>query len=138
MIFSPFSSQNLQEQLKQQNNTSAVHANLPRPKEAVGGVGESVQEITPHRTLGYHGNLHQQSTAKSAAMPAKRNASSEPNGAPTKQIKTEHPEEFSNAVKKKLQSSSRTGQACDRCKVRQHHENMACALREIANKFADP
>jgi hypothetical protein len=39
------------------------------------------------------------------------------NGTPAKQIKTEYPEEFSNAVKKRLQSSSRTGQACDRCKV---------------------
>ena len=42
------------------------------------------------------------------------------NGTPAKQIKTEHPEEFSNAVKKRLQSSSRTGQACDRCKVSPH------------------
>jgi hypothetical protein len=50
-------------------------------------------------------------------MPPKRIASDEPNGTPAKQPKTEHPEEFSNAVKKKLQSSSRTGQACDRCKV---------------------
>jgi hypothetical protein len=50
-------------------------------------------------------------------MPPKRPAPDEANGAPTKQPKTEHPEEFSNAVKKKLQSSSRTGQACDRCKV---------------------
>ncbi|PQE31486.1 hypothetical protein CJF32_00008079 [Rutstroemia sp. NJR-2017a WRK4] len=55
-------------------------------------------------------------------MPQKRNASGEPNGAngpPSKQVKSEqHPEEFSNTVKKKLQASSRTGQACDRCKVR--------------------
>lgn len=52
-------------------------------------------------------------------MPSiKRTASDESNGAPAKQPKTEHPEEFSNAVKKKLLSSSRTGQACDRCKVR--------------------
>jgi hypothetical protein len=50
-------------------------------------------------------------------MPPKRNAADDANGS-TKQIKTERPEEFSNAVKKKLQSSSRTGQACDRCKVR--------------------
>ncbi len=28
------------------------------------------------------------------------------------------PEDFSNAVKNKLQSYTRTGQACDRCKVR--------------------
>ncbi|KAI9801854.1 MAG: hypothetical protein M1833_002168 [Piccolia ochrophora] len=56
-------------------------------------------------------------------MPPKR----PPTGAPTantpsrsKQPKTENfgPEEFSNSVKKRLASSSRTGQACDRCKVR--------------------
>lgn len=56
-----------------------------------------------------------------ATMPQKRNASGEPNGsnAPVaKHIKSEqHPEEFSNTVKKKLQASTRTGQACDRCKV---------------------
>lgn len=47
----------------------------------------------------------------------KRSASDDSNGTPAKHIKTEQPEEFSNAVKKRLQSSSRTGQACDRCKV---------------------
>lgn len=56
-----------------------------------------------------------------ATMPQKRNASGEPNGSNppvAKQIKSEqHPEEFSNTVKKKLQASTRTGQACDRCKV---------------------
>ena len=51
-----------------------------------------------------------------ANMP-KRSASEEEDNGPAKQIKTEQPEEFSNAVKKRLQSSSRTGQACDRCKV---------------------
>ena len=30
------------------------------------------------------------------------------------------PEEFSNVVKSKLQSYTRTGQACDRCKVSTH------------------
>jgi hypothetical protein len=49
--------------------------------------------------------------------PGKRNASGEPNSAPVKQPKTERPEEFSKQVRSKLQGSSRTGQACDRCKV---------------------
>ncbi|KAH8596660.1 fungal-specific transcription factor domain-containing protein [Bisporella sp. PMI_857] len=40
------------------------------------------------------------------------------NGNTPKKIKTEDPAQFSAAVKKKLQSSSRTGQACDRCKHR--------------------
>jgi hypothetical protein len=53
----------------------------------------------------------------STTMPQKRPSEGE-NGVPAKHIKAEHPEEFSNAVKKRLQSSSRTGQACDRCKVR--------------------
>lgn len=50
-------------------------------------------------------------------MPQKRSSPGEVNGTPAKLPKAEHPEEFSNAVKKKLQSSTRTGQACDRCKV---------------------
>lgn len=50
-------------------------------------------------------------------MPQKRPSPGEANGTPAKHVKAEHPEEFSNAVKKKLQSSTRTGQACDRCKV---------------------
>ncbi len=50
-------------------------------------------------------------------MPQKRQADSNSTPGPGKHIKAEHPEEFSNAVKKRLQSSTRTGQACDRCKV---------------------
>ena len=46
----------------------------------------------------------------------RRNASEEIDN-PSKRIKSEDPAQFSAAVKKKLQSSSRTGQACDRCKV---------------------
>jgi hypothetical protein len=56
--------------------------------------------------------------ATSIMPPGKRNASGEPNNAPVKQPKTERPEEFSKQVRSKLQGSSRTGQACDRCKVR--------------------
>ncbi|KAH6669576.1 fungal-specific transcription factor domain-containing protein [Halenospora varia] len=59
-------------------------------------------------------------TTSATTMPgsSKRSASGEPSTASVKQPRAEHPEEFSNAVKKKLQSSTRTGQACDRCKVR--------------------
>jgi hypothetical protein len=41
-------------------------------------------------------------------------------GPPTKKFKgaTEVPGDYSDAVRKKYQSASRTGQACDRCKVR--------------------
>ncbi|TVY54610.1 Transcriptional activator protein acu-15 [Lachnellula cervina] len=53
-----------------------------------------------------------------ATMPGKRTASGEPDGTPVKQPKTDRPEEFSKQVRTKLQTSSRTGQACDRCKVR--------------------
>lgn len=62
------------------------------------------------------------STARSAIyfeMPPKRTSSGSPSGTPVKIPKTElKPEDFSNSVKKRLQSSTRTGQACDRCKVR--------------------
>ncbi|TVY28338.1 Transcriptional activator protein [Lachnellula hyalina] len=51
-------------------------------------------------------------------MPGKRTASGEPDGTPVKQHKTDRPEEFSKQVRTKLQTSTRTGQACDRCKVR--------------------
>lgn len=60
------------------------------------------------------------SVSSLAIMPPKRNTSNSPSGGPsTKTIKTEQvrPEEFSSTVKKRLQNSSRTGQACDRCKV---------------------
>ncbi|KAK0104418.1 hypothetical protein ONS95_004711 [Cadophora gregata] len=40
------------------------------------------------------------------------------NSSPAKHMRTERPEEFSKAVLKKLKDSNRTGQACDRCKVR--------------------
>jgi hypothetical protein len=50
-------------------------------------------------------------------MRPKRPTSEGPNGTPVNEPKTEYPKEFSNAVKKKLLSSSPTGQACDRCKV---------------------
>lgn len=54
----------------------------------------------------------------SSRMPPKRTLSDSPSGTPGKIAKTEQkPEDFSNHVKKKLQSSTRTGQACDRCKV---------------------
>ena len=57
----------------------------------------------------------------SHASTMKRGASDDSNGTPAKHIKIEQPEEFSNAVKKRLQLSSRTGQACDRCKVSAYH-----------------
>jgi hypothetical protein len=54
-------------------------------------------------------------------MPPKRTSSASPSvntGTPAKVPKIEQkPEDFSNSVKKRLQSSTRTGQACDRCKV---------------------
>ena len=41
-------------------------------------------------------------------------------GPPAKKFKVEHEltGDYSDAVRKKYQSASRTGQACDRCKVR--------------------
>lgn len=51
-----------------------------------------------------------------SSMPPKRQLS-EDSGQPTKHPKAEHPEDFSNQVKTKLKNSTRTGQACDRCKA---------------------
>nr|UPH72872.1 putative Zn(2)-Cys6 transcription factor [Neofusicoccum parvum]UPH72873.1 putative Zn(2)-Cys6 transcription factor [Neofusicoccum parvum] len=54
-------------------------------------------------------------------MPAKRPPPSGATpGSTTKHPKTEHQssDDFSSSVKKKLSASTRTGQACDRCKVR--------------------
>ncbi|KAL3425283.1 hypothetical protein PVAG01_02074 [Phlyctema vagabunda] len=57
-----------------------------------------------------------------AAMPPRKRSASAFDGerepATTSLPKHESPEEFSNAVKKKVFASSRTGQACDRCKIR--------------------
>src|SRR3954451_14878016 len=49
----------------------------------------------------------------------KRQSSSD-GGPPPKKFKgaPELPGDYSNAVRKKYQSTSRTGQACDRCKLR--------------------
>jgi len=73
------------------------------------------------RSLQQHTACSSSRTAKSAnwsKMPPKRTSSGSPSGTPGKVVKTEQkPEDFSNSVKKRLQSSTRTGQACDRCKV---------------------
>ncbi|KAH9215146.1 fungal-specific transcription factor domain-containing protein [Leptodontidium sp. 2 PMI_412] len=47
-------------------------------------------------------------------------------GTPVKHARAERPEDFSKAVAKKLKDSNRTGQACDRCKVRK----IRCDARE--------
>jgi hypothetical protein len=67
-------------------------------------------------------STHDSGTASSAPlsspMPPKRASSGSPSGTPAKLPKSEtKPEDFSSSVKKRLQSSTRTGQACDRCKV---------------------
>jgi hypothetical protein len=72
----------------------------------------SVNQHHQHTAPGNTGS----SVAASFAM-SKRPLDEDANNAPVKHVKAEHPEEFSNAVKKRLASSTRTGQACDRCKV---------------------
>ncbi|KEF56248.1 uncharacterized protein A1O9_07829 [Exophiala aquamarina CBS 119918] len=56
--------------------------------------------------------------------------SSEDNGPPSKKVKNvaEEPAQYSDAVRKKLAATSRTGQACDRCKERK----MKCDTDPIA------
>jgi len=88
----------------------------------------SIQEVIAPVENTYSRDIHDvlrptaSSTARSEQefkMPPKRNPTDSPSaGTPAKVPKTEHnPEDFSNSVKKRLQSSTRTGQACDRCKV---------------------
>lgn len=50
----------------------------------------------------------------------RKRASAEDGGPPEKRIKgePEDTEVYSQRIKKKMQANSRTGQACDRCKVR--------------------
>jgi hypothetical protein len=99
------------------NDTSEVVRQLP-PVDAVHQHHTPLADPTASSS-----NTVRQNPSHFVNMQSKRNVSDDPNGTgngnPPKQIKTEHPEEFSNAVKKKLQASSRTGQACDRCKVSQ-------------------
>lgn len=51
-------------------------------------------------------------------MPLKRPISTSPTPRAGKSTKSDVPEDFSSSVKKRLLSNTRTGQACDRCKVR--------------------
>lgn len=77
-------------------------------------------------------------TAKSghwSRMPPKRTSSGSPSGTPGKVVKTEaKPEDFSNSVKKRLQSSTRTGQACDRCKV----PSLTCTKAQQLTGYTGP
>ena len=83
------------------------------------------QPILSNAYLGSHPNYRRtassatfmaSSTAHSVMDATKRRPLQDSNNTP-KKVKTEDPSQFSAAVKKKLQASSRTGQACDRCKV---------------------
>ena len=51
-------------------------------------------------------------------MPAKRLSEASSDGTPNKLARTDNGGDFSGSVRKKLTGTSRTGQACDRCKVR--------------------
>lgn len=105
--------------IKQEDQALALYATTPI--QDVGVVRQASHypethvrglEYRPATTTAFSGAF-----GRVVEMPQKRSSPGESNGNPSKQIKTEQPEEFSNAVKKKLQSSTRTGQACDRCKV---------------------
>src|SRR4051812_40232950 len=121
MIFRASPSQNSAKQLTQQafkipNYATAAAQSIgvvQYPVPADTGPYISLEDPTASSI-----NAARQTPVFCTSMPPKRSASEDANGGPSKQVKTEQPEEFSNAVKKKLQSSSRTGQACDRCKVR--------------------
>lgn len=55
-------------------------------------------------------------------MTSKRPSEGSPDGTPAKLTKSENGD-FSRSVRKKLTTTSRTGQACDRCKVRLDHHH---------------
>jgi hypothetical protein len=121
-----FSSQYPRARIKEEGHPLALYATPPIQDLGVGAVGPTSQFPETHiRGLEYRtASSFNTTTASSGAfgrvgceMPQKRSSPGEANGTPAKVAKAEHPEEFSNAVKKKLQSSTRTGQACDRCKV---------------------
>ena len=120
-----FSSQYPRARIKEEGHPLALYATPPIQDLGVGAVGPTSQFPETHiRGLEYRTASSFNTTASSGAleglacdMPQKRSSPGEANGTPAKVVKAEHPEEFSNAVKKKLQSSTRTGQACDRCKV---------------------
>jgi hypothetical protein len=116
MILHGTSSQSLPKHIKQENYNFPLYA-IPATHN-VGAVRRDYSRLVEsHRLLPFNYSASSAHEGTSIAMPQKRPASSEPEGVPAKHIKAEHPEEFSNAVKKRLASSSRTGQACDRCKV---------------------
>lgn len=84
--------------------------------QVVGGV----EERRHQRTASSTSTSRNTASSTSRDMPPKRErqSGSPSTGTPAKLLKTEQkPEDFSNSVKKRLQSSTRTGQACDRCKV---------------------
>jgi hypothetical protein len=123
MIFHGSSSQYPRGRIKQEDYNLALYATPPAQDAGVVRRNIHLAE-TQNRGLEYRTASSSNITASSGAfgrvasdMPQKRPSPGEANGTPAKHVKAEHPEEFSNAVKKKLQSSTRTGQACDRCKA---------------------
>jgi len=98
--------------------TNTFHSNASPWGHVGGALSREYQQLVPDISDGFFQTPYP-ATAVQLEMP-KRSGSEGSNGAPPpKTFKAEHPEEFSKAVKQKLASSSRTGQACDRCKVRQ-------------------
>jgi hypothetical protein len=116
MIFHSTSSQAPPKHIKQETYNFPLYA-TPAAHN-VGAVRRDYSRFAEnHRHLPFNYTASSVKEDTPIAMPQKRPASGEPEAAVAKHIKAEHPEEFSNAVKKRLASSSRTGQACDRCKV---------------------
>jgi hypothetical protein len=119
IFYAPSASSQSSKQLQPPEHQDYIPPAYATPTiQIVGGVRRDSQLANPtHQSLGSSTApptiLHQ----SLVNMPQKRSASIELNGNAAKQIKTERPEDFSDAVKQKLETSTRTGQACDRCKV---------------------
>ncbi|KAI0999200.1 hypothetical protein K3495_g8997 [Podosphaera aphanis] len=94
-----------------QNENNAINYSLPDRQEA-----ECRRRRPEHQSACFSAAY---SSAYQIEMNSKRSLPVDEAIIPSaKQSKLEHPEEFSNTVKKRLATSTRTGQACDRCKVR--------------------
>ena len=122
MMFSSQDSSSERDRIKQEHYTVYATPSVPSAGVATQVVQYPESQI-PALELRTASSIN--TTASSGAfgsssgeMPQKRSSPGQVNGSPAKHVKAEHPEEFSQAVKKKLLNSTRTGQACDRCKVR--------------------